>query len=361
MVRQLGSGGTERQMTELAKTLDRERFAVHVACFVPGGFRRDELRARGIPVLEIPLRSFIKPHTISALGQFRRYVRENGIRLVHTFDYPASIFGVTAARLGRVPHVLSSQRGYRRLYQPKYRHLLRISDWLADGVVVNCEAMRRHLLEDCSVPPCRIHLCHNGLDLGVFRYAPRERPPCLEGARTVIGTVSVLRPEKGLPVLLEAFAQVRIERPGVRLLVVGSGPVAADLEALAGSLGIREACHFEPATSDVASWLRAIDVFVLPSLSEALSNSLMEAMACGCCVVASNVGGNPELVTGETGVLFEKGNTAELASRLIELVDRPDLRARLGECAAARIRSEFTIEASARRMGEIYEDFLGQS
>ena len=120
-------------------------------------------------------------------------------------------------------------------------------------------------------------------------------------------------------------------RQGVKLVMVGSGPMLAELQA-----GGDADCHFEPAVRNVAPWLRAMDIFVLPSLSEALSNSLMEAMGCGCCPVASDTGGNPELVEdGETGLLFPVGDAEALAERLARLVDRAGVPARAGGAGGA--------------------------
>jgi glycosyltransferase involved in cell wall biosynthesis len=121
------------------------------------------------------------------------------------------------------------------------------------------------------------------------------------------------------------------------------------------------ACHFQPAVPNVAPWLRAMDIFVLPSLSEALSNSLMEAMGCGCCPVASRAGGNPELVTdGESGLLFPVGDAEALAARLALLLDDPPYRRRLAAQAERRIQEHFTREQAARAMGEIYQEFLAR-
>jgi glycosyltransferase involved in cell wall biosynthesis len=357
MVRQLGWGGTERQLTELAKALDRRRFLPHVAAFYTDGPRARELEASGVPVIEIPVRSLFRP--VPAARVLRAYLREHAIRLVHTFDHPANIFGVPAAKLAGGCTVLASQRGHRWNYSRKYRLMLRISDRLADGIVVNCEAIRRHLMKEYSVPERKIRLCYNGIDPRVFHPGPRERPAALADAAAVIGTVAVLRPEKGLPVLLEAFARLAAGRKGLRLAIVGSGPVETELRERAAALGLRDSCLFVPATAEVPRWLRAFDIFVQPSLNEALSNSLMEAMACGCCAVASNVGGNPELVTGgETGMLFERANAGELAERLAWLIDRPELRAQLGKCAAARIAARFSLQASVERIEEIYAEHL---
>jgi glycosyltransferase involved in cell wall biosynthesis len=247
----------------------------------------------------------------------------------------------------------------RALWPAAQRHALRITDRLVDGIVVNCEFLRRHLRDDEKVPPGLIHLCYNGIDASAFQPVHCARPDALRAASLVVGVVCGLRPEKGLDTLLDAFAAVRGLVPGMRLAIVGSGPCLADLQDRARVLDILSDCIFEPATPRVADWLHAIDIFVLPSLSEALSNSLMEAMACGCCVAASRVGGNPELVAhGETGMLFEPRDAVGLAELLRLLVRDPALRGALASSAARLIHSRFSLAAAARRMGEIYSALL---
>jgi glycosyltransferase involved in cell wall biosynthesis len=138
--------------------------------------------------------------------------------------------------------------------------------------------------------------------------------------------------------------------------------MGGSLEQRASQLRLGPVCHFQPAVEEVAPWLRAVDIFVLPSLSEALSNSLMEAMACGCCAVASEVGGNPELVEhGKTGLLFPAGDSGALAAALQSLVEIPALRQRLAESGAGFLRGRFSRQAAARRMGQIYAGCLGDT
>jgi glycosyltransferase involved in cell wall biosynthesis len=359
MARELGQGGSERQLVEIAKALNPSRFAVHVGCFHPEGFRSDELSRQGIPILHLPVYSFRSIAAIRGALQLVRYLRRHRIRLVHTFDTPMNCFAAPVARVFGAPVVLSSQRASRRLSSRWEQFVLRATDRLVDAVIVNCEAMRRHMIDDEGVRPERLRFCYNGLDTERFRPLAKLRPPALAGASLVIGVVCALRPEKGLPTLLEAFAKVVSGRSGLRLAIVGSGPMLEPLQALSIELGVQDRCHFEPSTSDVAAWLRAIDIFVLPSLSEALSNALMEAMACGCAVVASAVGGNPELVSdGATGLLFQAGNAGELADRLQRLIVDENLRTRVGAAASDKVRQRFSIEASVQKMEEIYEELL---
>ena len=354
MIYKLDIGGTERQLTEIARNLDPRRFEVHVACLHSEGLRADELRAGGIRVVSFPMPSFFSLQAARQAVAIIRYIRRNRIDLVHAFDVPMDIYGVPIAAMARGPIVLSSQRAHRELTPGLYHRLLRLTDHMVDGIVVNCEHMRRHLIDDEHVRARLIHLCYNGLDTSVFRPAESKQP----SEKTVIGVVCALRPEKGLATLLDAFA--RLDPHSAELLIVGSGPSLSALEFQAADLGISARCRFVPATENVADWLRKIDIFVLPSLSEALSNALMEAMACGCCVVASRVGGNIELV-GEAelrGVLFEKGNAAQLAEELKVLCDDPARRARLASAATEFIHRGFTIEASVSRMAAIYDKFL---
>ncbi len=277
---------------------------------------------------------------------------------MHGFDPPSCLLIGFAIAWLRPAVVLTSQRNYQQARTALVRLGMRVSHRLADGIVVNCDAMRTHLLRDEHLSARRIHLCHNGLDITRFRrmVVPLEgRVP--EGA-IVVGTLCALRPEKNLSVLIEAFAVCLATHPNLFLLVVGSGPERDRLQAEASARGIAGRCRFEPTAGDVVPWLNLMDVFVLPSRFEALPNALMEAMACGCAVVASRVGGTPELVTGDTGLLFDHGDVPALVRHVMALVADPAMRERLGAHAAARMAGSFSLEAAAQRMGAIYDEQL---
>ena len=354
LARELNLGGSERQMTEIARGLDRARFEPHVGCFIPEGLRERDLREAGVPILHLPVSSFKSPAAITGARLLTRYVRDHNIQIVHAFDYPMNVFAVPLARWFTRAVALSSQRAHRDLTPPFYLRLLRMTDSLTDGIVVNCEYLRRHLMEDYAVPRERIHLCYNGIDLDSFcRCAPKPLRRLV-----TIGTVCALRPEKSLGTLLDAFAQLRTDQ-ALRLAVVGDGPELEGLRHRAAALGITDRVDFHPATEEVPRELGNIDIFVLPSRTEAFSNSLMEAMACGCASIASNVGGNPELIRhGETGLLFESGNAAALAEALGTLIRDEPLRRRLAEAGHDFLHQNFSLASSAQRMAEIYESML---
>jgi len=362
MARALDHGGSERQLAETAMSLDRNRFDVEVGAFDIDGIRAKDLLKSGIPVTRFPVSSFRSPSAVREAFRLAAYVRRRGIRLVHTFDPPTSAFALPPVKFLTRAVALGSQRGHLDLMPEPVRGMSIFGERLAHGVVVNCEYMRKHLVEDAGFRPERIHLCYNGLDLERFQTGPRARPAAIPEDALVIGTVSVLRPEKGLPTLIDAFSRIRPEFPCAKLLIVGGGPLLEDLRKQAATLGVAPDCIFQPSTADVAPWLRNMDIFVLPSLSEAFSNALMEAMGCGCCPVASRVGGTPELVNdGVTGLLFEPGDAAGLAAAIRRVAVSAELRARLAAAGHDFIHGRFSRETAARRMGEIYSGFLHNS
>lgn len=360
MVRELGSGGIERDVTKLAIGMDRTRFTPYVASFRAEGLRYEDLRKAGVPVIHLPISSMKSPRALSAATQFVRAIVKNEIRVVHAFD-ASGVFGIPLAKALRVPAVLISSLGHRDLLDSKTLRQMKLMDRWADTVVVNCNAMRRHLVEDYAVPDEHIELCYNGVDTSEFYPAAEAKPNPVIDATLVIGTVCVLRPEKSLEVLQEAFAKIWKQGPGIRLLIVGNGPELQKLRDNGVRLGIQSATVFQPAVADVAPLLRAMDIFVSSSRSEAFSNSILEAMACGCCVVGSRVGGTPELVEDETrGLLFTPGNADELADKLARVVEDAPARKRMGCAASAFARERLNMRICVARNMEIYTSVLAR-
>ncbi len=359
-VRKLDCGGIERDVTKMAVGFDRRRFSPHIAVFRGGGLRADEVMRAGIPVLDLEVSSLASPRILSSAVKFCRWVIEKQIRVVHAYDASA-IFAVPLARLVLVPLVLSSTLGDRNLYDERTRKQLPFSDRLADGIVVNCQAMRRHMIADYAMAPERTILCYNGVETSEFYPKGGLKPDPVANASLVIGSLCVLRPEKRIDLLIEAFAPLRQLQRGLKLLIVGSGPELPKLRMKAAELKVEQDCIFHPAVPNVAPYLRAMDIFVSCSSSEAFSNSLLEAMACGSCPVGSRVGGTPELIEDRTrGLLFESGNLNELSEKLATLIQNPSLRARLAAKAAEFAAQNLNMQTALNRIGEIYEQGLAK-
>lgn len=359
MVRELGIGGSERDLTKLAMRLDRSRFEPHVGCLREEGMRADELRRAGIPIVRFPVTSFRSPSFLRGVGAFRRYVQGHRIRLLHTFDVPSNIFGIAAARAAGLRPAIATQLWFLDTIPRQLWTLHRLSMRFADAVIVNSEAVHKQLVANENVKPKQIYISHNGVETDKFNTDVEPAWKEESKAASVVGAVCALRPEKRLDLLIEAFSRVKGDFPETKLLIVGSGEMQVQIEQLRDKFGLGSDSRFEPAQSDVAPWTRSIDVFVMCSQSESFPNALLEAMACGCCVIGSDVGGIPELIQpGQSGLLFRSGDVADLSEKLSFVLKDAALRQRLAANSAARAIREFSMEKAVTRIERIYTSLL---
>jgi glycosyltransferase involved in cell wall biosynthesis len=323
-------GGTERQMSELVRRLDPARWQVHVGCFRAEGAWLERVREVA-PVTDFQVRSLRRPHTLDRVRAFAQWCVDRRLRIVHTADLPSNVFGQPAAALARVPVRIANRR---EVNPGRSGHELvtqRIGYACAHRIVANCAAAADRLRRE-GVPERKISIVPNGLDLEA--YAPR--PPITIVRRVV--TVANLRAEKGHDVLLDAAAIVVRQFPDARFDLVGAGPELAALRARAEALGLPHAVTFAGHCENVPARLAAADLFVLPSRSEAFPNAVLEAMAIGLPVVASSVGGLPEVIEDQhSGVLVRPDDAAALAGEIAGLMADPAKAARLG--ASARVRA----------------------
>ncbi len=357
-MRELGTGGCERDLTKLALKINRDLFCPHVAYFNEG-FRVPELREAGIDLLDLGVKSFRNFSALEGAGRLRRYVKEHNIVLSHAYDVPASIYTAPLGRFCGIPHVITSTLGFRDLYSNMDQRMLRWTDRFADKIVVNSQAVLNQMQTGEGIRPEKLFLCHNGYLPEVFfpRREDSVRPAALEGASLVVGVVAALRPEKNIELLLQAAARLR--KLNFRLLILGSGPEEGKLKRMAEELGITSQVHFEPGRPDVAEWFRFIDIFVLPSVSESFPNVVLEAMASGCAVVASRVGGIPELIEdGINGLLFTVDRGEELAAKIQILIENSDKRSQLGAAAACWALNHLSMEVYCQRIEGFYRGLI---
>ena len=356
MVRELGIGGCEADLTKIAKGLDRRRFEPHVGCFRPEGIRQAEIRAAGVPIFHLPVRGMLSPTWASGALSLASYLRRHRIRVVHSFDAPMDIFAIPVAWACRTSAVVKSHLWYRHMVA--HHRIMAMTDRMADAIIVNSNAVRRDLTTRWHVPDDRMNLCYNGVETSIFN-AGTSDPRSTPQREIVVGAVCALRPEKRLDTLIAAFATLdRVAYPA-KLLIVGSGPMLESLRAQARDLALEDAVRFEPTSSRVADWMRQIDIFVLSSESESFPNALLEAMACGCCPVASAVGGVPELITdGQNGLLCPPNDVDRFSAALNRVVADAQLRDRLRSAASRTARDEFSAERYVACTTELYERLL---
>lgn len=346
----LNIGGTEGQFVEVASGLARAGWTVHAACVRAEGPLRARLLLAGIDAWTCGPRSFKSPRLAGSVMRLANYCRRHRITLLHAFDFYSNILAVLAARVAGIPTVIASQRELETLRPRHQRMLQRLTLRLATYVVANSTAaadgIRRsnHRLRDRTV------VVPNGVDIA--RFSPAKRAAT---GIPAIGTLANARAEKGLDVFIRAAAMLAARHPETRFRLWGDGPLRPHLERLAEALGVARQVEFCGRTTEPERALGGLDVFVLPSLSEACPNAVLEAMATGLPVVASDVGGIPDLVRhGETGYLVRPDNPGQLASAIEALIDDRRLAGELGARGRARAVQEFAMERLIDRMAALY-------
>jgi glycosyltransferase involved in cell wall biosynthesis len=275
---------------------------------------------------------------------------------VHCFDFYSNILGVSAARLAGTPVVIASQRDMGNLRSRGQQAIHSVALALATHVLVNSDAIAARLAGTRAARRGRLAVIHNGVDLARFTPVTNGssgRPPM------TVATLANLRPEKGLLQLVEAAAVVAQQAPRARFVIWGDGPLRGDLDALIRARGLT-AVEMPGPTRQPENALKGCDVFVLPSLSEASSNVVLEAMGTGLPVVATRVGGLPGLVEDESnGLLVPPDDVPALAQAIMRLLETPGLAAKMGARGRVRALAEFSLERMSERVDAFYCGALG--
>ena len=331
-------GGTERQMIELVRRLDRTRWAVHVACFRARGGWFGRVADAAESVAEFPVDSFKSGGTLRQMARFARWCRSLNLAVVHTAALPSNVFGLPAAALARVPVRVGNRREINPDKSPLAIALQRAAYACAHVVIANSRAVADRLQLE-GVPRRKVAVIPNGLDRSQFVSGARR------ARRRAIVTVANLRAEKGHDVLIDAAPEILRRFPDARFEFVGDGPMREPLRARAVARGVSHALTFSGYCDDVPAKLAAADVFVLPSRSEAFPNAVLEAMAAGLPIVASAVGGILELIDGgRNGVVVPPGDSGALTQALCTILGDPPAAARLGDAARADAESHYSFD-----------------
>jgi len=354
----LNFGGTEGQFVEVARGLDRTRWDVDVACVRAEGPLRGRLESVGLRPWSCGGGSFKSPRIGLTVLSLARHLRARKVGIVHCFDFYSNALGVPAARLARVPAVIASQRDLGNLRPWHERRIQAAMLRLATHVMVNSDAVAERLAHTRAARSGRLNVIRNGVDLQRFG-APLPSPARPRGQ--TVGVLANLRPEKGLRQLVEAAALVKQRAPETSFAIWGEGPLRSELEDRVRVLGLVDTVRLHGSTREPENALRQCDMLVLPSLSEASSNVVLEAMATGLPVVATRVGGTPALVSHrQTGLLVPPGDPAALADAIVELIQTPALAAQLAAGARARARAEFGMNRMLERIDDLYCRALGR-
>jgi glycosyltransferase involved in cell wall biosynthesis len=355
-------GGSEQQAHLLARNLLQKSCSVRVLTRKFRGLPARET-IDGVPVVRairvIPAKGlFGMTYMLSVLIFLLRARQSFDIIHCHEFSGFHCIVAVAFGKIFNkkvVGRVASSGAGsdFKKIKKSLYGRLCIRAYRSIDRVVTLCSASSEEARLE-GFDDAAVRCIPNGVDIDVFRPAGGA-----DAKRETVVFVGRLIESKGVQVLLEAFELLAEERPGARLSVVGDGPMRRRLQRCAAALPCRDRISFHGSCSDVQRFLKAASVFVLPSFVEGLPNALIEAMACGLPVVATRVGGIPDVVDdGRTGILVAPGDRSGVADALKALCGSAHMRAQMGSAARETIVQRYCIEAVARRYIDLYDELL---
>jgi glycosyltransferase involved in cell wall biosynthesis len=353
-------GGAERLVVETAIRIDPERFEV-ILCgtraVAPDAAAL--VRSAGVRVLSLGRRRTFSPR---AWAQLWRLLRRERVDVLHAHKFGSNVWGALVGKAARVPVIVAHEHSWAFEGEPLRRFLDRhVVGRLADAVVAVSKRDERRMIDDEGMPPRVVRLIPNGIPTLGEAHADVRAELGIDRGLPVVGTVTVLRPEKALDVLLEATARLRVREPRVRLLVAGDGPSRPALEALAQRLALGEAVDFLGERRDVPDVLRALDVTVICSDFEGSPLALLEYMAAGKAIVATSVGGIPGIIEDDVhGLLVPPQDAEALAHAIARLLGDEGLRARLGAAASQRQRREFDVDAVVAATEALYDELLSR-
>ncbi len=364
VLHRMDRAGTEVLAGDLARRLgDRYRFVF--LCLDGVGVLGEELASEGFVVTELGRRPGLD---LKVAGRLRAAVRRHGIALLHAHQYTPFCYAALSRRLSAIPPILFTEHGR---HYPDERKTKRVwaNRWLlkpTDRVSAVGRFVKQALIDNEGIAENRVEVVYNGIDPDAF---PPADDASRADARRLIGVeddiplvmqVARFHPVKDHNTAVRAFARVVEDIPDARLCLVGDGAERPATEALAAELGIHDHVLFLGARNDVDKLLPGADVFLLSSLSEGVSVTLLESMATGLPIVATDVGGNGEVVThDETGLLSPRGNDKALAENLITLLNAPDKRRMFGRAGRSRLLETFTQDRMHRQYADLYRRMLG--
>jgi glycosyltransferase involved in cell wall biosynthesis len=358
MIGQLGLGGTEQQVVLLASGLRSHGIDTSVLVMHDGGPREDALREAGVPVIHLGFRRFASvldiPRNITAFARLVRMLRRDHPDVLHAFLFHSYITASPAARIARVPVLVAGRRslGYFKEGRPLYRAAERLATRVTDLLIANAEAVAEDTRAQERIPGQKITVVYNGLPDAAFA---EHAPANIETLHPVLLCVANLKTHKGHRDLLQAAAHLQERGRPCTLLLAGDGYERQALERQAARLGID--VRFLGACRSVGPFLARADVVVHPSHTEGMSNAVMEAMAAGRPVVATSVGGTPELLR-ERGLLVPPREPAALAAAVERLLANPEFAATLGRRARDWSSAHLRMDHMVGQHIGIYTDLL---
>ena len=345
----LCTGGLERLLVDFARYYNAEQFELEFVALGDTGQPAEEIRKLGCPVIEYPLTARGK---LGRIRQLTHFFQQKNYDLLHTHNAYPHFYGTLAGRRAKIPAILQTRHGRRFGKTFNERLQFALASRLADRVVPVSDDTGNRCKQIGWLGNKKVTRIWNGIDVERFAFTG----PATE-MRAI--TVSRLSPEKDLVTMLEAVKLVIKTIPEFRLSIVGDGPERSRLEQAASRLQLKSHVEFLGERNDVPDLLPQAGFYVSSSLTEGISLTLLEAMSVGLPIVATAVGGNPEIVQQpETGLLVPSANPDLLATAIIQMCSQSDHWMNMGQAARTRVEQHFNVRSMIRDYENLYHEIL---
>lgn len=368
VIHRLEYGGLQNGVVNIINALDPARFRNTVLCLTDATEFKERITAPNTQIVEIHKKA---GKDISAYWRVFKALRHLKPDVVHTRNLPA-VDMVFVARLAGMRHIVHSEHGLDVFEldgkNAKYNRLRRMTNPFVAHYVTMSSDLARWMTEDVGIPAKKVSVFYNGVDTNRFVPGPRLTELAPEGfaddQSIILGTVGRLQAVKDQVTLARAFIRALELRPGLskrlRLVIVGDGDMRREVEDVLMAARASHLSWLAGFQEDAARFYRLFDIFVLPSIREGISNTLLEAQATGLPVIATAVGGNPEIVAGGiAGTLVPAQDPQAMAEAIIKYVEEPELIRKQGAAARARMEEEFSLTRMVSDYGNLYERVAG--
>jgi glycosyltransferase involved in cell wall biosynthesis len=361
IIGQLGIGGAEKQLSLVVKGLVDKAWHVSVISMSrkQGDYWENHLRELGIHVYRLPAES----NRVRRLLAISRFLKDQRVQIVHSWTLHTNLYAAVGGRLSGIPVRMGSERSNHGSSRKRVGRWYGLNLWGQDTLVVNSSQEAAYL--SSYRPNLKVALVPNGVETLEKNISVQEKNDLrvrlgIPNNRPIIGAVGSLVPGKNFSLMMKALNILARERIAFTLVLIGDGPLRSDLKQQAASSLPKDAVIFTGTISNTAVWYPAFDLLCMPSSEEeGMPNVIMEASAAGLPVVASIVGGVPDLIKdGGTGILVQPNDAQSLAKELKRLLVDATLRERMGQAGMAKMRREFSVGRMLMRMAKVYEDAL---
>jgi glycosyltransferase involved in cell wall biosynthesis len=357
-------GGAEMHLFNLIRSLDRDVFDPLVLTLTKGGRFTNKIRSLGIRLEEVQINRIYTPAAIRPSIYMASILKEAKVKIIQTFHFASDMLGPLLAEIANVPIVVSSRRDMG--FKKKCYHMwaYRLINCFVDKIIVNSRAVRNSVSIQEKITPKKMITIYNGVNLKSFYMSVDKNKKLKEQLGLpfqcpIVGMIANLHPIKGYPDFLRAACIILKKIINTHFLIVGDGEMKTELEKTAVDLGIEGNVHFLGERADIPAILSIIDVSVLSSYSEGFSNTILESMAMGKPVVATRVGGNPEIIShGVNGYLIEPNAPRDLAKAILNLLYDKALARLMGRNGRQTVEKHFNEEKMVEEITRLYRELL---